>query len=328
MKNPTFPLKGLIAAILCNIITIQGMELSQENTVLLDLDALNKIFFCQPFTTSIKSFKNLSCTSKDYKNNVTFENILAFHQNPIGINDIFDDARMQKSDNNNRIDTLKNVLLERAVLLNDPKLVATLFDHGANPNAQSFYKVPAFFYARDLNVAQMFTGKQVNKYATKPDKTNVLWEALQHKYQPELLAFYLEQGISPKNTSSVNNSCLFHELAILCQTIKQKNLNPFFVKVYHLFQSSAKEVLNTININGQTPLDEAQKIFNIERNYAQQVNTHRIKNDRQPLENIRLKALQILMNLYKKYGGATAEQLMQQYAARLQSQINTQEQPK
>ena len=256
MKKLALTLKGL--AILLNI-TVQGMELSHKNDLLLDLYKLNEMF--QVLQTS-GTINHKFCYN----------------------------------------DTITNIMLERAVVHSDQKLVTTLLDLGANPDARSLSKIPVFFYAKNSNIAKIFI-QHADMHATIANtQTNVLWEVLQHKYPAALLELYLEKGVSPKSISQWDKSCLFHEFAILCQTFQKKDHQSFFRKT-NLLLSSAKDMINTLNCNGLTPLDAAKRVFYIERNYARQVNAHRKKNNKSPIISERLKALELLMELYEGSDG-------------------------
>lgn len=213
--------------------------------------------------------------------------------------------------NSNKSTTIGNLLLEHATRKNDIELVGTLFEHNVDPNAQSICNVPLFFYAKDPYIIKMFTNEKVNVHAIQENgNTNVLRRALHHKYPAQVLQLYLQQGVDPRNISSTDGSCLFHELATLCQTYKQEYRRSFFSKSY-LLVMNFPDMINRLNISAKTPLDIAQEVFDIEEKYTRHVTEYRMNLKKKTKRNDRLNVTRILINLYKKIGGLTCLQLIE-----------------
>lgn len=290
MQNLTRTFTGLISAALFNIVAIQGMELSLPN----DQKLANDMALCY-LTTNI--------TDGSYKNNRL--DALSLVKNKADIN------LTVYPNGDSRVTSIGHVLLERATRHSDTELLAALFERNANPDMRSVAGVPIFFYAKDLAVIQEFVNRKVNLNAIKvTDQTNVLRKALHHKYPAELLQLYITEKIDLRNISYPDNSCLFHELATLCETFSAKDRANFFRKSYLLLTNCA-DVLNTVNNKNQTPLDLALKILDIESNYTHLMNTHRMKLGKGPKGNDRQDAAKLIVNLYKRYGGLQAEELVQ-----------------
>ncbi len=157
-------------------------------------------------------------------------------------------------------------VLEQAMRKNDKRLITTLLKHGANPHiftCDKYYSMPVFFYAKTVEIAQMFIDKGIDVDATdKNEKLNVLWYILNYDYPSDVLKLYLEHEVDATLICSSNhwsNGCLLHALANrFCYGKGRMNE---FLKKSRLLLNVIPHMVNTLNSSGKTPLDVAHQEF-------------------------------------------------------------------
>ena len=178
-------------------------------------------------------------------------------------------------------------LLRTAVYRNDEAMIAALFENGVKPN-QTIMTVPIFFRIRTVAIAKVFRDQGVNVYAKHlPSYPNVLWYIISYNWAPQIMPFYLQSGVNAKELDSYNNNCLLHKLVSDIRFIDNKK------QLAELLLNAAPEMVNTLNINGQTPTDmaiasrEGYKKMNCE---------------------VSQEFLDVIA-LFEKHGGKTAQQL-------------------
>jgi len=290
-------------------LSLYSMELSgKKNIFNLPLKVMHHIFFSRPFNSSIKSFTQLSATCKCCNKVFTGKNFLFFYKaNAFNKSEILKNLQLSSNYKNQ---PTRDLLLERTISLSIAVLTKTLLqDCGVKVNAQTMGKIPIFFYAKSLNVANVFIDHNVNIQAIRLDNgTNVLWEVIGHRYSTDLFKLYLERGVNPKNVSRVDNSCLLHEWAKTFQRYTFEMHTSFFDKGQLLFAANSG-MINALDSNNQTPLDIAQKMLNMERYYEFQVTKHRLKHGKNLIHNAKLYAMDIMVDFYKICGGVTAREL-------------------
>lgn len=96
----------------------------------------------------------------------------------------------------------KDNALERAVMYDDIDVADYLLANGGNPN-QKLGLNPIFFLAKSVKMAKLF--KKYNTQFTQKDGFGscVLHQVIcSPEYEPELISFYLKQGIDVKTTKA------------------------------------------------------------------------------------------------------------------------------
>ena len=181
-------------------------------------------------------------------------------------------------------------MLAGAVDCNDNIMIAALLENGVKPN-QTIMTVPIFFRIRTVAIAKVFRDQGVNVYAKHlPSYPNVLWYIISYNWAPQIMPFYLQSGVNAKELDSYNNNCLLHKLVSDIRFIDNKK------QLAELLLNAAPEMVNTLNINGQTPTDmaiasrEGYKKMNCE---------------------VSQEFLDVIA-LFEKHGGKTAQQLKNQ----------------
>jgi hypothetical protein len=152
------------------------------------------------------------------------------------------------------------LLLSKAVLCNDVKLVKTLLNHGTNPDSINDIDFPAipnkepiFFQAKTEEMARAFIEGKVNVHMNSSWKVNVLWKVIGHEYPSELLELYLVRGADPKKLRS-DDTCLWHRIAWL-----GLNGDDNFLKKVSILLDVIPDMVNALDRDDDTPLDVAQR---------------------------------------------------------------------
>jgi len=183
-------------------------------------------------------------------------------------------------------------LLHNAVHFDDAHVLTVLLNHQANPNAKTTDLVPVFFYAKTIKIAQMLIHHGVNIHAKEDkSKTNVLWKTVTYEYPSKLMAFYLQHKVNAKEVCCGNY--LLHDLVLHGY---RDNDHDFLTKA-ELLVEVIPDMINTLNINKDTPLDLAEeelKLVHIHPSYNQRLAKRTFKQ---------------LITLFKKYGGKTGQEL-------------------
>jgi len=192
----------------------------------------------------------------------------------------------QPSKVNNKINGKS--LLGNAIFNNDAELATTLFRHHANPKVRNGFS-PLFFYAKTVEIAQMFIDNGVNLRATDI-RGNVLWHIVINHYPSDLMLLYLKHNVDPKKLSQLDGSCLLYALA------KQKRTNNTddFLKKGELLLAAIPDMVNALNKDGKTPVDIAQESLETLQPGSETY-----------------KAFEALITLFKERGGKTAQELAQ-----------------
>lgn len=180
--------------------------------------------------------------------------------------------------------------IKEAIAKNDIQLTETLLkDYAIDPNELiSMFGLPVFFNpCLTIEMIELLIDNRLNIHAISiRSKTNVLWYVCRNinQYSSKFLDFYLKKGVNPKALDTYDNSCLFHELARSCfNFIDDNNL----LENVNLLLHAIPDMMNTLDINGQTPTDIAckkQSSFKCPR----------------------------LIALFRKHGGLTAQELLKE----------------
>jgi hypothetical protein len=190
-----------------------------------------------------------------------------------------------------------------ATIDNDSDVVAMLFKHQINPNAQWGGDIPVFYNATTIKTAQIFINNGTDILHMTSSGTNVLWRLIyptcfRHECPSSLMAFYLLHGVRA-DTIAQNHNCLLHAFArIECAFVK--DTENFFKKVLFVLHA-IPHLINTINNKNETPLDTALNIVQ----KLKQPNQQSVAN------------VQKLIDLFKKYGALTAQECIQRDALHL-----------
>ena len=79
---------------------------------------------------------------------------------------------------------------------NAPFLVATALKHKADPNEKDSKGIPLFFYAKTIEMANLFIAHKCNAYQKSANNTNVIWHVLDKNYPPQLITFYRKNDVN------------------------------------------------------------------------------------------------------------------------------------
>lgn len=138
-------------------------------------------------------------------------------------------------------------------------IIQLLFKNKANPNIKK-NRYPLFFMVKTIEEAQLFFNNKVDLHATGnymgPYETNVLWCTVQEEYPSELMKFYLDQKVDPKNLNH-RGECLLHELVDKFCLIK--DMDDYFKK-FELLLDVIPDMINLLSLNHQTPTGELMGI--------------------------------------------------------------------
>ena len=143
-------------------------------------------------------------------------------------------------------------LLRKAIHQNDSDMIKVLFEHKVDPNSKDSMEWPIFFSIKTPEIGQLFIDNRLDIHASSNFcLPNVLWSCLIHNRSANLIAFYLNKGIDPRKINSYN-ACILHLLPLWdwqdMETVK-------------LLLKTIPDMINTVNQNGETPLDIAEKPF-------------------------------------------------------------------
>ncbi len=265
----------------------------------------------QSLEANIKRFMKLNTTCKHFNKLLTFKEIGAFCKNydlktknetlkklMRTINDPnYKTKRLPalalicaNADANTRTDA---TLLNSAVIYKDTQAVAILFEHHADPNIKDCVGDPLFFRAKTIEIVRLLIAQGINIHAPgKMTSTpNVLWKAIGTSHPSEIMALYLEKAVDVITLHPLNKSCLLHKLANEDHYLK--DIDDFLKKGVLLLKAMPKEMVNTLDKRGKTPLDAA--LASLEK--AKEL-THGTP-----------KAFEQLIALFKAHGGRTAQEL-------------------
>lgn len=143
-----------------------------------------------------------------------------------------------------------------AVIHKNVLRVAALLKHYTNPNLK-YYGAPIFFFAKTVEVAQLFIDNGADIHAVDDYGANVLWTiALDRKYSSQLMELYLKHGVDAKKLQY--NACLLHELTSShhFRTIEQVE---DFLQKGKLLLGVMADMVNTLDDCLKTVIDRAQK---------------------------------------------------------------------
>ena len=129
-------------------------------------------------------------------------------------------------------------------------VVQLLFKNKANPNVKiDDNNYPLVFKVKTVEEAQLFVDNGVNlheisTYYQSNWRINVLWCTVQEGYPSELMKFYLDQKVNPRNVNH-RGQCLLHELVnLFCLA---KDMDDYFKK----FELLLDAIPDMINLCGQ-----------------------------------------------------------------------------
>ncbi len=208
-------------------------------------------------------------------------------------------------------------LKHRVMLIEHSDFSTALIKHHTNPN-EKCWEVPLFFYAKTTALAERCSKNGARIHETDYYDKNVLWYVVAyHEYSSEMLDFYLKRGADPKKLN--RSYCLLHKLA---EEAYIGNISSYLRKG-KLLLDAMPGMVNTLNWLGETPRDIAEKMLQAFRSTAQTMSelyssdinqqmhtTHCYKRHLRQAE-----ACNQLIDLFKTYGGVTAQELIQQAAA-------------
>ncbi len=260
---------------------------------------------------NVKNFVRLSATCKNFRKRLSFETIGQFCQDYTLVQKNNMVKNLMKSMYNNDYYTIRlpvlsficagadvnclddNMLLQ-GMHNNDTQLVKIFLKHNVDPNKYTIFD-PIFFNARSAEIAQIFIDKGARLNTTDEFfNTNVLRMAVQSWCSSEVLALYLKHTVNPRLISPKNN-CLLHHLVFYNSALSARGLDEFIKKSEILFEA-IPDMINTLNGNNQTPLDDLKsnlKIYERKRKHP---------------DNPLRKAIA----LFRKYGCKTAQELTMQ----------------
>jgi len=207
----------------------------------------------------------------------------------------------------------KNLLFQKTLHNNDLSFTEILLKHSANPN-KPFSRFPPLFYARTKEAAQLLIDNGADIQIKDPThKINVLWFLINSntndfKNRLELFQFYINKGVDPKVLSN-DNTCLFHHLIYNFQKYETH------IQYAEILLSVIPEMINTVDIEKQTPLDKIIDITNWEERQIAQLhkeikesNSWEARNQHSiHLNNYR--ELHNIIEFLKKYDAKTAKNL-------------------
>ncbi len=143
----------------------------------------------------------------------------------------------------------------------NPLLVASALKHGANPNAKDNKGIPLFFYAKTIEMANLFLINKCHihgKEGKSANNTNVIWHILNKDYPPQLITFYRKHDV---NILKGGRTCIVHNLIDLLEDYVDYGLaDEFLEKCRILLEEILEPSKNRIHENC-TLLDELEKQF-------------------------------------------------------------------
>ncbi len=149
-------------------------------------------------------------------------------------------------------------LLLRAVSYRDAQVVELLFEYKANANEEygNTTRKPMFWRTDNLAIIQLFIDNGANLNQPGDGKPNVLWylrgnTLISAEKKLELMSFYIQKGVDPKEIDSVTGQSLLHFEA--CLPIAYKNNT----QVVTLLLEAMHEIINDLDNRGNTVLDYA-----------------------------------------------------------------------
>lgn len=229
-----------------------------------------------------------------------------------------------------------STFLQKAVFQSDEQAIEILFQHKACPKTQcfntfTFKNEPLLWYVKTPEIARLLVKNNVDIHATNTDYPNILWRTLHVNYSFEMMEFYLEKEVNARQLRPSDDSCLLHYASSINPN---NNCREMFLKKVELLVKTIPDMINTLNVDGETPLDRAQnqliqiKAKSIEKmNYFEQTikdpeNQKRfaeyikycelIKKAEPQLRDENIETIQNLITLFKNHGGKNAQEIVQQ----------------
>jgi len=193
-----------------------------------------------------------------------------------------------------------NSLLYKAILYKNIELASIAFRCDANPNIINPFGDPVLFDVKTVEMAQLFIDNNVhlNDAVSNDDKTNILWYLTGDQHPADLMELYLTHGADAKTLRPCDNFCLLHQIAkshpfFELVSVKDSMNDPDnFLQKGILLLNAIPDMINTLDINNQTPLDVAQETLEELMLYGEPGTD-----------------LEKLIILFKKCGGITAQEL-------------------
>jgi hypothetical protein len=209
-----------------------------------------------------------------------------------------------------------DTLFTRAIQQNDIYVVKKLLKHNVILNNTHMF-MPPLFFSKTKKMAQVLHKFGANIDATDMGSKNILWYMVDDQYSLDLIKFYLEQGVSPKQLDLETKECLLHKV---CDLSLEK---------ITLLLDIIPELINTINTKGQTPLDLLQPNKNKEKIINMMCSNlcKALKDDEESLEEIDIEDMENLtcddyalffepeayrqerIDLLRSHGACTAQEL-------------------
>jgi len=194
-------------------------------------------------------------------------------------------------------------IFRHAISNNDVQLATTLFQLNVHLNLTKI-----LFEVKTVEMAQICIAHGANIHATtletialmyayrgSSSETNILWHIVRENYSSELMEFYLKKKVDATQNGWENRYCLLHGLAEHGWA-EIENVDDF-LKKGDLLLEYIPHMINMLGLNKKTPLDIALRSL-------QEATTTKTK-----------LALEQLIELYKKHGGLTAQELATQKLA-------------
>lgn len=128
-----------------------------------------------------------------------------------------------------------------AALKQDYQLCKLLLEKGANPNAYLPAIGPALFVVKKCNLAELFLHHGAHIYfKDSGTQFNLLMNAMEANYEPQLISLYKSKGLSPLDTNCQNNTTSLHMLAFRV-TDYNHQLPDLEAKLSALFENLSQE---------------------------------------------------------------------------------------
>ena len=152
-----------------------------------------------------------------------------------------------------------NSLLAEGCQHNDKNMISFLLNHGVDSHQKS-PSYPDFYHLETVECAKVFNTYKINwNEFGNMNAPNVLWKSLSMNDHSslELIKFYLDQGVSLKQTNT-GNSNLLHHLLVQKYHFNTTNCR----EIANLLVTAAPELVNDRDMNNQSPIDLAKEFCN------------------------------------------------------------------
>jgi hypothetical protein len=152
-------------------------------------------------------------------------------------------------------------VLGDAVIVNDLYLAELLLKNGVSPNIihSPILDKPVFFYIENPDMATVFANHNIDFNYVSENYLNILWFKFNgisgRNNFSEMIQFYLKKGVNSALLNSRNGQCLLHHIAKNFKNDRHPaDKKPYMDGICHVLEAT-KEQINTIDNEGNTPLD-------------------------------------------------------------------------